>query len=104
MENHMTRFALYVELKSRPGREEDVAAFLASARGLVDAEPQTVTWFAVRFDKQTFAIFDAFDTTEGREAHLNGRVAEALMANAESLLASPPQIRHAEVLADKLPV
>lgn len=99
----MTRYALYVELKSKPGREEEVAAFLASARSLVDAEPQTVTWFAVRFDQQTFAIFDAFDSVEGRDAHLNGRVAEALMANAERLLASPPQIRHADVLADKLP-
>lgn len=68
----MTRFALYVELKAKPGREEDVAAFLTNARDLVAAEAGTVTWFAVRFDKATFAIFDAFDDEAGRNAHLNG--------------------------------
>jgi quinol monooxygenase YgiN len=99
----MTKFALYVELKAKPGKEEDVASFLAGAQGLVEAEPDTVAWFAVRFDKDTFAIFDAFDSEAGRDAHLNGRVAAALMAGAEELLAVPPQIRQPAVLADKLP-
>ncbi|MDQ0392743.1 putative quinol monooxygenase [Labrys monachus] len=99
----MTKFALYVELKAKPGKEEDVAAFLAGAQGLVEAEPDTVAWFAVRFDKDTFAIFDAFDSEAGREAHLGGRVAAALMAGAEELLAVAPQIRQPTVLADKLP-
>lgn len=99
----MTTKALFVELHAKSGREEDVAAFLKSAQSLVDAESGTVTWFAVRFDKNTFAIFDAFDGDEGRDAHLNGKVAEALMANAAELLASAPQIRKADVLADKLP-
>lgn len=99
----MTTKALFVELHAKSGREEDVAAFLKSAQSLVDAESGTVTWFAVRFDKSTFAIFDAFDGDEGRDAHLNGKVAEALMANAAELLASAPQIRKADVLADKLP-
>ncbi|HEY4291689.1 antibiotic biosynthesis monooxygenase [Luteibacter sp.] len=99
----MTTKALFVELHAKSGREDDVAAFLKSAQSLVDAETGTVTWFAVRFDKSTFAIFDAFDGDEGRDAHLNGKVAEALMANAAELLASVPQIRNADVLADKLP-
>lgn len=99
----MTHFALYVELKAKPGKEEQVAAFLASARSLVLAEPATVAWFAVRFDKATFAIFDAFDDEAGRTAHLNGAVAAALMANAAELLAVPPEIRQPTVLADKLP-
>jgi quinol monooxygenase YgiN len=99
----MTRFALYVELKAKPGKEEQVASFLGSAQALVNQEPETVTWFAVRFDKSTFAIFDAFDSEAGRTAHLQGSVAEALMANAAELLAEMPQIRRAEVLADKLP-
>jgi len=99
----MTSKALFVELHAKSGREEDVAAFLKSAQSLVDAEPGTVTWFAVRFDKSTFAIFDAFDGDEGRDAHLNGKVAAALMANAAELLASAPQIRKSDVLADKLP-
>ena len=99
----MTTKALFVELHAKSGREEDVAAFLKSAQSLVDAEAGTVAWFAVRFDKSTFAIFDAFDGDEGRDAHLNGKVAEALMANAAELLASAPQIRKADVRADKLP-
>jgi len=99
----MTALALYVELKAKPGKEDAVAAFLASAKGLVDAEPGTISWFAVRFDHSTFAIFDAFDDDGGREAHLSGKVAAALMENAAELLAVAPQIRKADVLADKLP-
>jgi len=100
---YMTRFALYVELKAKPGREEDVAGFLAKARDMVVAESGTVAWFAGRFDKTTFAIFDAFNDEAGRNAHLNGAVAAALMANAEELLAVAPEIRQPSVLADKLP-
>ena len=70
---------------------------------MVDAEPGTITWFAVRFDQSTFAIFDAFDAEAGREAHLSGKVAAALMTSAEELLTVAPQIRKAIVLADKLP-
>lgn len=99
----MTNFALYVELKAKPGKEEDVAKFLESARALVMAETGTIAWFAVRFDKATFAIFDAFDDEAGRTAHLNGAVAAALMANAAELLAVAPEIRQPTVLADKLP-
>ncbi len=99
----MTTVSLYVELKAKPGKEEEVAAFLASAQSLVAAEPGTVAWFAVRYDESTFAIFDAFDNEAGREAHLTGQVAAALMAHAGELLATAPQIRKADVLADKLP-
>jgi quinol monooxygenase YgiN len=99
----VTRFALYVELKAKPGKEEEVATFLSNARGLVMAETGTIAWFAVRFDKETFAIFDAFNDESGRTAHLNGAVAAALMASAADLLAVAPQIRQPSVLADKLP-
>jgi quinol monooxygenase YgiN len=98
-----TRVGLFVELKAKPGKEAEVASFLAGARGLAVAEPLTVTWFAVRFDSQTFGIFDAFESDEGRQAHLKGPIAAALMQHAEELLAKAPEIRHAEVLADKLP-
>jgi quinol monooxygenase YgiN len=98
-----TRVSLFVELKAKPGKEAEVASFLAGARGLAVAEPLTVTWFAVRFDSQTFGIFDAFESDEGRQAHLKGPIAAALMQHAEELLAKAPEIRHAEVLADKLP-
>jgi quinol monooxygenase YgiN len=98
-----TSVSLFVELKAKPGKEDAVAAFLQSARSLVLAEQGTVAWFAVRFDQSTFAIFDAFGDESGREAHLNGQVAAALMAHVDELLASPPQIRKAAVLAEKLP-
>jgi quinol monooxygenase YgiN len=99
----MTRFALYVQLMAKPGREEEVATFLANARSLVLAETGTVAWFAIRFDKATFAIFDAFNDESGRTAHLNGEVAAAIMANAADLLAVAPEIRQPTVLSDKLP-
>lgn len=99
----MTGVSLFVELKAKAGKEEEVAAFLAGARGLAVAEAGTVTWYAVRFDTDTFAIFDTFNDDAGRQAHLGGPIAAALMANAEELFAVPPQIRKADVLADKLP-
>ena len=99
----MTSVSLYVELSAKPGKEDELASFLASAQSLVAAEPGTVTWFAVRFDRSTFAIFDAFNDEAGRAAHLGGRVAAALLGRADELLATPPQIRKADVLADKLP-
>jgi quinol monooxygenase YgiN len=98
----MTSVSLYVELKAKPGKEEEVAAFLASAQSLVAAELGTVAWFSARYDKDTFAIFDAFNNEAAREAHLAGQVAAALMAHADELLATAPQIRKADVLADKL--
>jgi len=99
----MSKVALYVELKAKAGKQEELATLLASAQPLAVAEPATVAWFAVRLDTQSFAIFDAFNEEAGRQAHLNGPIAAALMARADELLASPPQIRHADVLADKLP-
>ena len=99
----MTNVSLYVELNAKPGKEEELASFLASAQSLVAAELGTITWFAVRFDRRTFAIFDAFNDEAARAAHLGGQVAAALMAHADELLATPPQIRKADVLADKLP-
>ncbi|HEX7814736.1 putative quinol monooxygenase [Dyella sp.] len=99
----MTQYALSVELKAKPGKEEEVAAFLKSAQSLVQAESGTVAWFALRLDTQTFAIVDAFDDEAGREAHLNGAVASLLIAKSGELLAQAPQIRKAEVLADKVP-
>ena len=99
----MTKVSLFVELTAKIGKEEIVAKFLADARRLVVAEPATTAWFAVRFDDQTFAIFDAFEDEAGRSAHLNGAVAAALMGHANELLVGPPVIRKANVLADKLP-
>jgi quinol monooxygenase YgiN len=94
---------LWVPLEAKPGKEEEVQAFLESGRALVEDEPDTVAWFAVRLGPTSFAIFDAFPDESGRQAHLNGKVAEALMAKAGDLFAQPPAIGQADVLAAKLP-
>jgi quinol monooxygenase YgiN len=82
-----------VELKAKPGKDAAVASFLAGAQAPAVAEPLTTAWFAVRFDSQTFDVFDAFETDECREAHLKGPIAAALMQRGTELLARAPEIR-----------
>lgn len=92
---------LLVTLEAKPGKEDEVAAFLNGGLALVEQEPGTVTWYAFRQDQSTFGIFDTFGTDDGRQAHLSGAVAAALGQVAGDLLASPPQIRPIDVLAAK---
>ena len=99
----MSRYALLVHLKAAAGRENDVAAFLASALPLVEGEPGTIAWFAGRLDIDSFMIFDTFDDEAGRDAHLNGPVAAALGSIATDLLAAAPDIRKVDLIAEKLP-
>lgn len=98
----MVTVGLWVRLEAKPGRERDVEAFLRAGATLVDAEPETLVWFAVRLAGSTFAIFDAFADEAGRRAHLMGRVAAALGEQASQLLATPPVIERLDVLAAKL--
>src|SRR5215467_2061151 len=95
----MVKTALFVRLEAKPGKEQEVADFLKSGLSLVQQEPATVSWFGIRLGPSTFAIFDAFPDEAGRQAHLNGKVAAALMAKAGELLAQPPAIEKADVLA-----
>ncbi len=99
----MVSVGLLVRMEAKPGKEQDVAKFLEGARSLVLDEPATTAWFAIRLSPSEFGIFDAFPDDSGRQAHLAGKVAEALMAGADELLARPPVIEQVEVLADKLP-
>ena len=99
----MVKLALYVHLEAKPGKESEVEAFLLSGLPLVEQEPATVAWFGLKLGPSTFGIFDAFPDEAGRDAHLNGKVAAALMAKAGELLASPPSIQKVDVLAAKLP-
>jgi quinol monooxygenase YgiN len=94
---------LLVTLEANPGKEGELAAFLEGALPLVEQELQTTAWFAVRVASSRFAIFDAFPSEAGRDAHLAGPVAAALMENAPELLASDPSIELVDVLAAKLP-
>jgi quinol monooxygenase YgiN len=95
--------ALFVKLEAKPGREKDVENFLLSGLPLVQEEPATTAWFGIRLGPSTFGIFDAFPNEAGRQAHLSGKVAAALVAKASDLLASPPTIEKVDVLAAKLP-
>ena len=97
------RVGLYVRLEAKPGQEAAVAEFLKSALPIVEREPATLTWYAMRLGPTTFGIYDTFPDDQGREAHLAGQVAAALMQKAPELLASPPVIQKIEVLAAKLP-
>jgi quinol monooxygenase YgiN len=99
----MVTVALYVRLEAKPGKEAEVESFLNSGLALVEEEPETTVWFAIRMGPSTFGIFDAFANEGGRQAHLNGKVATALMEKASDLLAQPPDIKKVEVLAAKLP-
>jgi quinol monooxygenase YgiN len=99
----MIKLALYVRLEAKPGKEQEVEAFLLGGLPLVEAEPGTVAWFGLKLGPSTFGIFDAFADETGRDAHLNGKVAAALMAKAGDLFASPPTIEKVDVLAAKLP-
>ena len=99
----MTSVALWVRLEAKNGKESAVEEFLKSGAAIVREEPATTAWFAVRLGKSSFGIFDAFPDEAGRNAHLSGRVAAALMAKASELLATPPTIEKIDVLADKLP-
>ncbi len=97
------KVALLVRLEAKPGKEKDVATFLRSGLAIVQEEPGTTAWFAIQMGPSTFGIFDAFPDEPGRQAHLSGRVATALMAKASELLSQPPVIEKVDVLAAKLP-
>jgi quinol monooxygenase YgiN len=94
---------LFVRLEAKPGKEDEVAAFLRQGLQLAQEETTTPLWFALRLGPSTFAIFDAFADETGRQRHLNGPIASALMSQASSLLAAPPVIEHLDVLGAKLP-
>ncbi|HEX3358549.1 MAG TPA: antibiotic biosynthesis monooxygenase [Tepidisphaeraceae bacterium] len=99
----MPKFALYAHLKAKPGKENDLEAFLKSALPLAEKETGTVTWYAFQEDQGAYGIFDTFDTEQARQAHLDGPIAKALMSKAEELLSSPPAIHKIRLLAAKIP-
>ena len=99
----MIRFALFVRLEAKPGKEPEVERLLRGGLSVVQDEPGTLAWFALRLGPSTYGIFDAFADEAGRDAHLAGRVAAALMAKANELLAQPPSIERMDVFAAKLP-
>ena len=98
----MLTVGLFARLEAKPGKEEDVVAFLKQGLQLANQETTTPLWFALRLGPTTFAVFDSFHDEAGRQAHLNGAIAQALMANAPTLLATAPAIERLEILGAKV--
>jgi quinol monooxygenase YgiN len=103
----MAKFALYAELKAKAGKEAEVEAFLKQGAAMSEDEPGTIHWYAFKEDRKdgegggVFGIFDTFNDEAGREAHLHGDIAKALMAKAEELFSEPPQIHKIELIGEK---
>ena len=97
----MENVAILATLKAKPGKEAEVESFLKSALPLAQAEPETVSWYAIKIDNSTFGVFDTFADDGGRDAHLNGKIAGALMEHAADLLSEAPDIRKIDILVAK---
>ena len=95
------KFGVLALLEAKSGKEGELAAFLESGRALAAAEPGTVTWYAFRAGETTFGIFDTFETEEARQAHLDGRIPQALGQVGGELLALDPDIRTLDIIAVK---
>jgi quinol monooxygenase YgiN len=99
----MVTKGLWVRLRAKPGKEADLGAFLQQGAAIAQEEPATTAWFAVRLGPSEFGVFDVFPDDAGRDAHLNGAIAAALMAQADELLDGAPQINRLDVIGSKLP-
>src|ERR1700744_4434823 len=97
----MVKFALLARLEAKPGKEQQVADFIKNALPLAEAETGTIRWYALQIGPSTFGIFDTFADEAGRDAHLGGEIAKALMAHADELLTVPPVIEKVDLLAVK---
>ena len=97
----MKDLGLLVTVKAKNGKENAVSNFLASAVELARQEDKTLTWYAFQIDSSSFGVFDTFETEAGRDAHLTGEIAKALMANADELLSEAPKIEKINILSTK---
>jgi quinol monooxygenase YgiN len=97
----MAKYSLYVRLKAKAGKEAEVEAFLKQGAEMAKNEPGTIKWYGIKEGPGKYAVFDTFDDEAGRDAHLNGEIAKALMANASVLLDEAPQIHKIDIIAEK---
>jgi quinol monooxygenase YgiN len=95
------QLGLLAVLESKPGRGEDLRAFLEAGRAIAAAEDGTVTWYSFKISDTSYGIFDTFETEEGRQAHLGGEIPTALGQVAPDLLAKDPDIRTVDIVAVK---
>jgi quinol monooxygenase YgiN len=97
----MSRVSIWAQLEAKPGKENELEAFLKSAQPLVERERETISWYAIKMGPGKYGIFDTFADENGRNAHLNGEIAKALFSKAGELLAKPPEIAKPEIIAVK---
>ena len=97
----MSKLAIWAQLEAKPGKERELEEFLKSAEPLAEREPGTLTWYAIKISPGKYGIFDTFADENGRNAHLNGEIAKALLAKAKDLLAEAPRVDKPEILASK---
>jgi quinol monooxygenase YgiN len=100
-ESNMAKQAIWVMLKANPGKEHEVEAFLKQGATMSHDEPKTVTWYGVKLGPGMYGVFDTFDDEAGRDAHMNGDIAKALMAKAPDLFSNELKIENMEILARK---
>jgi quinol monooxygenase YgiN len=100
-ETKMEKLAIWAQVEAKPGKEKEVEEFLKSAQPLAEREEVTLSWYAINIGPGRYAIFDTFADENGRNAHLNGEIAKALMAKAKDLFAKPPDIAKPDILASK---
>jgi quinol monooxygenase YgiN len=98
----MIKHALFVRLEAKPGKEQEVADFLAAGLEMTNREAGTPIWFALKLSPTTFGVFDAFASEADRQAHLAGDMAKSLMSRVDAMLASPPSVEPLDVLAMKV--
>ena len=99
----MVTLSVFVHMKAKPGKEKEVEEFLKGGLAIVEQEPGTIAWFAIKTGPGIYGIFDVFENEAGREAHLTGRVAAALFAKAPALFSEAPAVGKPELLAAKVP-
>ena len=99
----MDKYALWVQLEAKPGKEQELEDFLKSAQPLAVQEPGTTTWYALKIGPSQYGIFDTFADEDARNAHLSGEIAKALFSKAKELLAGEPKIDRPVILAAKAP-
>jgi quinol monooxygenase YgiN len=97
----MAKQAIWVMLKAKPGKESEVEAFLKQGASMANSEPGTVTWYGVKMAPGTYGVFDTFNDEHGRDAHMSGDIAKALMAKAPELFSNEIKIEQMEILASK---
>lgn len=97
----MDKFAIWSYMKVKPGKEQEVEEFLKYAHSLIEQEPGTTTFYALKIGPSTYGTFDTFTDEAARDAHANGLVAKALLAKVEELFTQPPEIVQTTILEAK---